>query len=89
MTEMPQEIRSFEAHAAEQAVESVDASALIRRVRWHTGLSREDFARAFCIDMGQLSALERGDIEPDSALVAYLTVIDHAPEVVSKALGAC
>ena len=33
-----------------------------------------------------LEDLERGDARPDTALTAYLRVIDHAPEAVLKAL---
>ncbi|MEI9963884.1 MAG: hypothetical protein WDM92_03485 [Caulobacteraceae bacterium] len=70
-------------------LDSVRSSALIQRVRWHTGLSQADFARTYRIDADHLRALERGVVEPDTALVAYLTVIDRSPEMVRAALATC
>ena len=99
MTNAVQEPRSFEpAESASrqerwaeeaQAFDSVTSRALIHRVRWHTGLSQADFAAAYRIGLDQLRDLERGLARPDSALVAYLTVIDRAPEVVRAALTTC
>ncbi len=99
MTNAVQEPRSFEpaGNAARevrwseevQAFDSVASRALIHRVRWHTGLSQADFAAAYRIGLDHLRDLERGLARPDSALVAYLTVIDRAPEVVRAALTTC
>lgn len=62
------------------------ARALVQGVRWRSGLSQGDFARAFCIPLNQLAALELGQARADEALTAYLRVIDHAPDVVREAL---
>ena len=62
------------------------ARALVQGVRWRSGLSQDEFARAFCIPVAQLAALELGQARPDAALTAYLRVIDHAPDVVREAL---
>jgi DNA-binding transcriptional regulator YiaG len=62
------------------------ARALVQGVRWRSGLSQEEFARAFCISLPQLVRLELGQARADGALTAYLRVIDHAPEVVREAL---
>jgi DNA-binding transcriptional regulator YiaG len=62
------------------------ARALVQGIRWRSGLSQDEFARAFCIPVVQLSALELGQARPDAALTAYLRVIDHAPDVVREAL---
>jgi len=62
------------------------ARALVQGVRWRSGLSQEEFARAFCIPLAQLTALELGEARPAAALTAYLRVIDHAPDVVREAL---
>ena len=87
------EPRSFQEAAPEsEAVDAFDAvasRALIHRVRWHTGLSQTDFADAYGIDLDHLKALEQGAVLPDRALVAYLTVIDRAPETVRAALRTC
>jgi DNA-binding transcriptional regulator YiaG len=62
------------------------ARALVQGVRWRSGLSQDEFARAFGIPLAQLAALELGQARSDAALAAYLRVIDHAPEVVREAL---
>jgi putative transcriptional regulator len=62
------------------------ARALVQGVRWRSGLSQGEFARAFCIPVGRLAALELGQVRVDEALTAYLRVIDHAPDVVREAL---
>jgi len=66
--------------------QAYSARALVRAVRWRSGLSQRDFARVFHIDVDLLAALEHGEARPDAALTAYLRVIDHAPEVVREAL---
>jgi putative transcriptional regulator len=58
----------------------------VQGVRWRSGLSRDEFARAFCIPLAQMAALELGQARSDAALTAYLRVIDHAPDVVREAL---
>ncbi len=62
------------------------ARALVQGVRWRSGLSQGEFARAFCIPPAQLAALELGQARADEALTAYLRVIDHAPDIVREAL---
>jgi DNA-binding transcriptional regulator YiaG len=62
------------------------ARALVQGVRWRSGLSQDEFARAFCIPLVQLAALELVQARPDAALTAYLRVIDHAPDTVREAL---
>ena len=62
------------------------ARAIVRAVRWRSGLSAHQFARAYHIDPARLEALEHGDARPDAALTAYLRVIDYAPDVVRDAL---
>ena len=62
------------------------ARALVQGVRWRSGLSQDAFARAFCIPLDFLADLELGRARADTALTAYLRVIDHAPDVVREAL---
>lgn len=64
-----------------------DAARMVRRVRARTGLSQQRFAAAFSINVGRLRDLEQGRTRPDSALLAYLRVIDREPEAVKRALG--
>ncbi len=90
MSDQAIEPRSFQHDAPDMtAYKAVASSVLIHRVRWHTGLSQADFAAAYRIDPDQLRDLERGVIQANSALVAYLTVIDRAPELVRAALTTC
>ncbi|MBO9708482.1 MAG: hypothetical protein J7521_09740 [Caulobacter sp.] len=71
---------------AAQPGQSRSARALVQAVRWRSGLSQAEFARAFAIPLEQLAALELGQVRPDAAFTAYLRVIDHAPDVVREAL---
>ncbi|WP_419317561.1 helix-turn-helix domain-containing protein [Caulobacter sp. ErkDOM-E] len=82
------------AHSTDPAIDEAaapaqaySARALVRAVRWRSGLSAAQFARAFHIDPDLLEALEHGGARPDAALTAYLRVIDHAPEVVREAIA--
>src|SRR5487761_2068648 len=56
-------------------------------VRALTGLSQARFARAYRINVARLRDLEQGRTRPDSALLAYLAVIDREPAAVERALG--
>ena len=51
-----------------------------------SGLSQTEFAQAFHINVARLRDLEQGRTQADSALLAYLTVIDEAPDTVRRAL---
>ena len=65
----------------------LEAARLVRAVRAHTGLSQARFARAYHINVARLRDLEQGRTRPDSALLAYLAVIDREPAAVERALG--
>jgi putative transcriptional regulator len=65
----------------------VETARTVRRVRARTGLSQIRFAQAFRINIGRLRDLEQGRTMADSALLAYLKVIDREPESVKRALG--
>lgn len=65
----------------------MEAAQLVRRVRVRTGLSQSGFAERFRISLGRLRDLEQGRTRPDSALLAYLAVIDREPEAVRRALS--
>jgi putative transcriptional regulator len=64
----------------------IEAARTVRRVRAGTGLSQARFAQAFRINVGRLRDLEQGRTMADSALLAYLRVIDQEPELVKRAL---
>ncbi|MBI5941307.1 MAG: helix-turn-helix domain-containing protein [Caulobacterales bacterium] len=80
MTDIPGEPRSF-------LSSNPPSSTLVRQVRWHTGLSQQAFALTFRIDPERLGWIERGEVEPDPALEAYLRVIDRDPHLVLAALS--
>ncbi len=58
----------------------------MRQARRHSGLSQAAFAKTYRINVG-LRDLEQGRTQADSALFAYLTVIDKDPDAVRRALG--
>jgi putative transcriptional regulator len=55
-------------------------------IRGKLGLSQNEFARRFCINPRALQDWEQGRRKPESAVRAYLTVIEQNPAVVEKAL---
>ncbi len=61
-------------------------SRLVRAARANTGLSQSAFARAYRINLARLRDLEQGRTQADSALLAYLTVIEKEPAAVERAL---
>lgn len=65
----------------------MEAASTVRRVRARTGLSQDRFAARYRISVGRLRDLEQGRTKADSALLAYLAVIDREPEAVGRALG--
>ncbi len=65
----------------------LEAASTVRRVRARTGLSQDRFAARYHINVGRLRDLEQGRTKADSALLAYLAVIDREPEAVGRALG--
>lgn len=58
----------------------------VQAVRAHTGLSQRRFAEVYRINVGRLRDLEQGRTQPDSALLAYLAVIEREPAAVERAL---
>ena len=65
----------------------MEAASVVRRVRARTGLSQDRFAKRYRISVGRLRDLEQGRTTADSALLAYLAVIDREPDAVNRALG--
>jgi len=58
----------------------------VQAVRAHTGLSQRRFAEVYRINVARLRDLEQGRTQPDSALLAYLAVIEREPAAVERAL---
>jgi putative transcriptional regulator len=59
---------------------------LVRRARLKTGLSQPKFASVYHFSVGRLRDLEQGRSRPDSAVLAYLTLIEKDPEKVREQL---
>lgn len=59
---------------------------VVRQARRQTGLSQAAFAKAYRINVARLRDLEQGRTQADSALLAYLTVIEKDPKAVRRAL---
>lgn len=63
------------------------AARLAKQARAKQGMSQAKFAETYRISHGRLRDIEQGrGKREDSALVAYLQVIEAAPEVVQAAL---
>ncbi len=58
----------------------------VRRLRERFGLTQEQFALRFGLELDAVRNWEHGRREPDTAARSYLTVIDRAPEAVQEAL---
>ena len=64
----------------------VRSARIVRQVRLRSGLSQAAFAKTFRINVARLRDLEQGRTQADSALLAYLTVIEKDPVAVQRAL---
>lgn len=69
-----------------QELARMEAASMVRRVRARTGLSQDRFAERYRINVARLRDLEQGRTKADSALLAYLAVIEREPEAVNRAL---
>jgi putative transcriptional regulator len=71
----------------EDELARVAAARRVQAVRAVTGLSQAQFSARYHINLGRLRDLEQGRTRPDSAIMAYLTVIEREPDVVKRALA--
>jgi putative transcriptional regulator len=60
----------------------------VKAIRKKTGLTQEAFAMRFGFNLARLRDLEQKRTRPDSAIRAYLIVIQNNPDAVIKALAA-
>jgi putative transcriptional regulator len=70
----------------DEELERVRLARRVQAVRARTGFSQRQFAEMYRINVARLRDLEQGRTQPDSAMLAYLTVIDREPEAVERAL---
>jgi putative transcriptional regulator len=59
----------------------------VRSAREKLGLSQREFAARFSINLRRLQDWEQGRFAPDSAILAYLKVIESEPEMVRRILA--
>ena len=72
----------------EAELDRISASQIAKRARKKLALTQQEFARRYRINYGRLRDVEQGrNTRPDSALIAYLTVIERDPEAVTRALA--
>lgn len=71
----------------EDELARIAAARRIQRIRARTGLSQTQFADQYRINVARLRDLEQGRSRPDSAMLAYLSVIEQEPELVKRALA--
>jgi putative transcriptional regulator len=66
---------------------SVPKPVDVRALRSKLGLSQSEFASQYGISLRTLQEWEQGRTSPDSAVRAYLTVIERNPRAVIEALA--
>jgi putative transcriptional regulator len=58
----------------------------VKGIRSKLGLSQAEFSRRYAVSQRSLQEWEQGRRRPDSAVRAYLTVIERNPKAVEEAL---
>jgi putative transcriptional regulator len=71
---------------SDRELQKLRTARIVRRARQQSGLSQAGFAHAYRINLARLRDLEQGRTQADSALLAYLTVIEKEPAAVRRAL---
>ncbi|MFZ2872833.1 helix-turn-helix domain-containing protein [Zavarzinia sp.] len=74
---------------SEAEIDRLAMAALAQRVRKSMGLTQQEFAARYRINYGRLRDIEQGrGKRADTALAAYLQVIEREPAAVNRALSA-
>jgi putative transcriptional regulator len=60
----------------------------VKAVRKRLGLTQAEFAQRYNLTLARVRDWEQGRSEPDSAVRAYLKVIEREPKAVERALAA-
>lgn len=71
----------------EEELERGVAGRRVRLLRQSLNLSQPQFAERYRINLGRLRDIEQGRTMPDSAFLAYITVIEQEREAVDRALA--
>jgi putative transcriptional regulator len=73
--------------STEEELDRGVAGRRVRLLRQSLNLSQPQFAERYRINLGRLRDIEQGRTMPDSAFLAYITVIEQEREAVDRALG--
>jgi putative transcriptional regulator len=66
----------------------LQSARIVKSIRQRSGLSQAAFAKTYRINVARLRDLEQGRTQADSAILAYLKVIENDPQAVLSALSA-
>jgi putative transcriptional regulator len=68
-------------------IDRLTAARIAKRARSKLALTQAEFAKRYHINHGRLRDIEQGrNVRPDTALIAYLRVIEREPDAVLRAL---
>lgn len=73
--------------STEEELDRGVAGRRVRLLRQSLNLSQPQFAERYRINLGRLRDIEQGRTMPDSAFLAYITVIEQEREAVDRALA--
>lgn len=72
----------------DEEIDRLTAARIAKRARAKLALTQQEFATRYHINYGRLRDIEQGrNVRPDTALIAYLRVIEREPEAVLRALA--
>jgi putative transcriptional regulator len=72
----------------DEEIDRFTAARLAKQARQKLALTQQEFAARYRINYGRLRDIEQGrNVRPDTALIAYLRVIEREPDAVLRALG--
>ena len=71
---------------AKREVQALEFARRVREVREGLGLAQSEFARRFGLSLRSLQEWEQARRLPDTAVLAYLRVIERNPKAVQSAL---
>jgi putative transcriptional regulator len=71
-----------------EEIDRLTAARIAKRARAKLALTQRAFAERYHINYGRLRDIEQGrNVRSDTALIAYLTVIERDPDAVRRALA--
>lgn len=71
---------------AEDQLAKMKRATPVRKIRFKLRMTQSEFSAAFRIPMATLRSWERGEVDLDPVIRAYLSAIERAPDAIRKAL---